>query len=103
MLFCIVQALTEVERKAPYFWSENPDVHFEFLAAKFQQLLDSGKTFDALSLVQSKLTPISNEHEALQPRLKARQPTFYIRGILPWPFLLTPIKLLQNYSLLPSL
>ena len=48
-------------------------MHFEYLAAKFQQLLDSGKTFDALSLVQSKLTPISNEHRALQAKLKVIQ------------------------------
>ena len=70
--WCSEQAMAEVGRKAPQFWSENPAVHFEVLAAKFQQLLDAGKTFDALSLVQSTLTPISNEHKFLQGKLKAR-------------------------------
>ncbi len=63
--------MEEVADKAPQFWSENPAVHFDFLTAKFEQLLDSGKTFDALSLVQSKLTPISNAHPPLQIKLKA--------------------------------
>lgn len=63
--------MADVDKKAPQFWSDNPAVHFELMSAKFQQLLDSGKTFDALSLVQSKLTPISNQHTALQTKLKA--------------------------------
>ena len=66
----VYQAISQVHRLAPKFLTEKPAVHFELLTALFQQLLDSGKTLEALTFIRCKLTPICNQHEFLQQSLK---------------------------------
>ncbi len=61
----------------PGFWAAQPLLLFELWACEFRRLLalPGGEgPVEALALARQRLTPLAQQHPALQPQLKARRP-----------------------------
>ncbi|DBA87458.1 hypothetical protein WJX77_001718 [Trebouxia sp. C0004] len=55
----------------PDFLPANPELLFELHRCQYHALLEAGNTDQALKLMRSQLTPLSQSHPHLQPKVKA--------------------------------